>query len=206
MECKGKGSHRLLQRSRRGTRSNKRSRNTSATNVRHGVVSLLHLRWTCGIGKRSLFAVDLPGHIPFYRCTNICFFLRPGISICQKRRAAIHSPFCNWLRPNVFVSANIGSLQKLSICLKSSRKFRSPHTRRHLENWKSTFDYRLEPNPEYWEGKRGACIGALYSVISERNAGIPPGGVIEICTLLRDSINPQAESIVRVIRRFAAEY
>lgn len=63
MECKGKGSHRLLQRSRRGTRSNKRSRNTSATNVRNGVVSLLHLRWTCGIGKRSLFAVALPGHV-----------------------------------------------------------------------------------------------------------------------------------------------
>lgn len=66
--------------------------------------------------------------------------------------------------------------------------------------------YSLEPNPEFWEGKRGACVGALYSVISERNVGIPPGGLMEICALLRDSINPQAESIVRVIRRFAADY
>lgn len=66
--------------------------------------------------------------------------------------------------------------------------------------------YSLEPNPEFWEGKRGACVGALYSVISERSVGTSPGGLIEICALLRESINPQAESIVRVIRRFAAEY
>lgn len=69
-----------------------------------------------------------------------------------------------------------------------------------------TFHSSLEPNPEYWEGKRGACIGALYSVISERNTGIPPGGIMEICALLRESISPQAESIVRVIRRFASDY
>lgn len=65
---------------------------------------------------------------------------------------------------------------------------------------------RLEPNPEFWEGKRGACVGALYSIISERNVGTPAGGIMEICALLRDSLNPQAEAIVRVIRRFAADY
>lgn len=66
--------------------------------------------------------------------------------------------------------------------------------------------FRIEPNPELWEGKRGACIGALYSIISERNIGVPAGGIMEICALLRDSLNPQAESIVRVIRRFASDY
>lgn len=70
----------------------------------------------------------------------------------------------------------------------------------------NNYHCRLEPNPEYWEGKRGACIGALYSVISERNVGIPPGGIMEICALLRDSINMQAEAIVRVVRRYATEF
>lgn len=64
----------------------------------------------------------------------------------------------------------------------------------------------LEPNPEYWEGKRGACVGALYSVITERTTGIPSGGVIEICSLLRESVNPQAEAMIRIIRRFCNDF
>lgn len=60
----------------------------------------------------------------------------------------------------------------------------------------------LEPNPEYWEGKRGACVGALYSVITERSNGVPPNGIMDICTLLRESINPQAEAMIKTIRRF----
>lgn len=65
---------------------------------------------------------------------------------------------------------------------------------------------RINPNPEYWEGKRGACIGALYSVITERAVGTPPNGVSDICTLLRESINPKAESMIRVIRRFCNDF
>jgi len=25
---------------------------------------------------------------------------------------------------------------------------------------------RLDPNPEYWEGKRGACVGVLQMIIA----------------------------------------
>lgn len=62
----------------------------------------------------------------------------------------------------------------------------------------------MDPNPEYWEGKRGACAGALFAVVAERNIGAPPGGVTEICTLLRDSTNQQAEAMLRTIRRYAS--
>lgn len=29
---------------------------------------------------------------------------------------------------------------------------------------------RLDPSPEYWEGKRGACIGAFQMVIAEKKS------------------------------------
>ena len=27
---------------------------------------------------------------------------------------------------------------------------------------------RLDPNPEYWEGKRGACVGVFQMIIAGR--------------------------------------
>ena len=27
---------------------------------------------------------------------------------------------------------------------------------------------RLDPNPEYWEGKRGACVGLFQMIIAEK--------------------------------------
>lgn len=65
----------------------------------------------------------------------------------------------------------------------------------------NVFSRRLDPNPEYWEGLRGACIGALYSTITERDIGAPPNGLADILDLLQQSTNPQADAIIRVIRR-----
>lgn len=59
---------------------------------------------------------------------------------------------------------------------------------------------RLDTNPEYWEGLRGACIGALYSIITERDIGAP-NGLTDILDLLRQSSNSQADTIIRVIIR-----
>lgn len=64
--------------------------------------------------------------------------------------------------------------------------------------------FRLDPNPEHWEGKRGACAGALLAVVTKRSLGAPPDGVAEICALLRDSTNPQAETMLRAMRRYAS--
>lgn len=64
-------------------------------------------------------------------------------------------------------------------------------------------NFRLEPNPEYWEGKRGACVGTFYSIITGRTIATPPNGFIDICTLLRESTNPQVEAVIRTIRNFS---
>lgn len=63
---------------------------------------------------------------------------------------------------------------------------------------------KLDPNPEHWEGKRGALAGALHAIIAKRKNGTPPNGIGEIIGLLRDSSNSQAEPMLRAIRRFAS--
>jgi intraflagellar transport protein 56 len=56
---------------------------------------------------------------------------------------------------------------------------------------------RLDPSPEYWEGKRGACVGAFKQLISGSQ---PKEQFREIVGLLRNSPNPQVEYIVRVMK------
>lgn len=63
---------------------------------------------------------------------------------------------------------------------------------------------KMDPSPEYWEGKRGACAGALFSIITKRKSGSPPNGIGEIISLLRDSSNSQAEAMLRSFRRYAS--
>ncbi|KAJ3063591.1 Intraflagellar transport protein 56 [Podochytrium sp. JEL0797] len=61
---------------------------------------------------------------------------------------------------------------------------------------------RLDPNPDYWEGKRGACIGILQQVISGEES---KECFRDIITLLRNTSNPQVEYIVRIIKKFAKD-
>ena len=63
---------------------------------------------------------------------------------------------------------------------------------------------KLDPNPEYWEGKRGACAGAIQSIMAKRQNGAPPNGVSDVISLLRDSSSSQAEQMLRTIRRFSS--
>lgn len=61
---------------------------------------------------------------------------------------------------------------------------------------------RMDPNPEYWEGKRGACAGAFQLIV----AGHEPRETLrEILLLLRNTSTPQAESIVKVMRKWARD-
>lgn len=61
---------------------------------------------------------------------------------------------------------------------------------------------RLDPNPEYWEGKRGACVGVLQLVIAGHE---PKESLKEIVQILRNTSQPQAELIVVAIRKWARE-
>ena len=61
---------------------------------------------------------------------------------------------------------------------------------------------RLDPNPDYWEGKRGACIGVLQQIASGDE---PKDSFRDIIALLRNTSNPQVEYIIRIMKKFAKE-
>ncbi|NXF85033.1 IFT56 protein, partial [Eubucco bourcierii] len=60
----------------------------------------------------------------------------------------------------------------------------------------------LESNPEYWEGKRGACVGVFQMIIAGREA---KETLREVVLLLKSTRNPQAEYIVRIMKKWAKE-
>uniref|UniRef100_A0A4W5PLJ9 Intraflagellar transport protein 56 n=1 Tax=Hucho hucho TaxID=62062 RepID=A0A4W5PLJ9_9TELE len=51
---------------------------------------------------------------------------------------------------------------------------------------------RLNPNPEYWEGKRGACVGIFQQILA-------------MLPLLRNTGNPQVEYIIRILKKWAKD-
>ncbi|KAL0993062.1 hypothetical protein UPYG_G00102740 [Umbra pygmaea] len=61
---------------------------------------------------------------------------------------------------------------------------------------------RLDPNPEYWEGKRGACVGIFQLILAGRE---PRDTLREILPLLRNTGNPQVEYIIRILKKWAKE-
>ncbi|XP_063444893.1 intraflagellar transport protein 56-like isoform X2 [Mytilus trossulus] len=61
---------------------------------------------------------------------------------------------------------------------------------------------RLDPNPEYWEGKRGACVGVFQMIIAGHE---PREQLREIIQLLRNTNNPQAEYVIRTLKKWAKD-
>ncbi|KAL3317573.1 Intraflagellar transport protein 56 [Cichlidogyrus casuarinus] len=59
---------------------------------------------------------------------------------------------------------------------------------------------RLDPSGEYWEGKRGACIGAFRDIISGNEK---EERLNEIIVLLRSSSHKQSEDIARIMKQYA---
>ena len=61
---------------------------------------------------------------------------------------------------------------------------------------------RMDPSPEHWEGKRGACVGALQMVI----AGHEPREILNnIVQILKGSSQVQAGLILQSIRKWTRE-
>lgn len=61
---------------------------------------------------------------------------------------------------------------------------------------------RLDANPEYWEGKRGACVGIFQLII----AGHEPRETLrDVIQLMRTTANPQVEYITRTMKKWAKE-
>lgn len=61
---------------------------------------------------------------------------------------------------------------------------------------------RLDPDPEFWEGKRGAAIGVFQMVV----AGVEQKErLIEIIEMLKSTNNPQVEYFVQIMKKWANE-
>ncbi|KAF6774250.1 Tetratricopeptide repeat protein 26 [Paragonimus kellicotti] len=61
---------------------------------------------------------------------------------------------------------------------------------------------RLDQNPEYWEGKRGACVGVFQLILDGQE---PKERLREVVQLLRNTNHPQTEYFVRIIKKWAKE-
>lgn len=61
---------------------------------------------------------------------------------------------------------------------------------------------RMDPNPEFWEGKRGACIGVFQQIIAGHE---PKESLREILVILKGTANPQVEYIMRTMKRWAKD-
>ncbi|KAK3705828.1 hypothetical protein QZH41_011522 [Actinostola sp. cb2023] len=61
---------------------------------------------------------------------------------------------------------------------------------------------RLDPNPEYWEGKRGACVGIFQQIIASHE---PRETLRDVLQILRNTANPQVEYIIRTMKKWAKE-
>ncbi|XP_040573268.1 LOW QUALITY PROTEIN: intraflagellar transport protein 56-like [Lepeophtheirus salmonis] len=61
---------------------------------------------------------------------------------------------------------------------------------------------RLDPNPEYWEGKRGAAVGVFQAII----AGNEERQLLEeVAQILKSNSGPQVEHILKVMRKWAKD-
>ncbi|XP_056605626.1 intraflagellar transport protein 56 [Triplophysa dalaica] len=61
---------------------------------------------------------------------------------------------------------------------------------------------RLDQNPEYWEGKRGACVGIFQLILAGRESRET---LKEVLPMLKNSGNPQVEYIIRIMKKWAKD-
>ncbi|XP_054635770.1 intraflagellar transport protein 56 isoform X1 [Dunckerocampus dactyliophorus] len=61
---------------------------------------------------------------------------------------------------------------------------------------------KLDPGSNYWEGKRGACVGIFQLILANKES---KEILKEVVLLLRNSGNPQVEYIIRAMRKWAKD-
>jgi intraflagellar transport protein 56 len=61
---------------------------------------------------------------------------------------------------------------------------------------------RHDPDPEYWEGKRGACVGVFQMVVAGKER---KDNLVEVLNMLRTTSNPQVEYIMRTITKWCSD-
>jgi intraflagellar transport protein 56 len=61
---------------------------------------------------------------------------------------------------------------------------------------------RLDPDPEFWEGKRGAAIGVFQMVVAGQEN---KERLIEVIQLLKNTNNPQVEYFVQIMKKWGKD-
>jgi intraflagellar transport protein 56 len=61
---------------------------------------------------------------------------------------------------------------------------------------------RLDPNPEYWDGKRGAAVGVFQQIIAGKEQ---PDTLHDIITMLKNTNSQEVDYIIRVMRKWAKD-
>ncbi|KAL0129426.1 hypothetical protein PUN28_001595 [Cardiocondyla obscurior] len=61
---------------------------------------------------------------------------------------------------------------------------------------------RMDPSPEHWEGKRGACCGTFQYIVAEK---LPKELLSEVIQILKNTSNSQVDQIIRVMRKWGKE-
>eukprot|EP00617_Octactis_speculum_P018662 CAMPEP_0185750798 /NCGR_PEP_ID=MMETSP1174-20130828/9557_1 /TAXON_ID=35687 /ORGANISM="Dictyocha speculum, Strain CCMP1381" /LENGTH=617 /DNA_ID=CAMNT_0028427469 /DNA_START=265 /DNA_END=2118 /DNA_ORIENTATION=- len=61
---------------------------------------------------------------------------------------------------------------------------------------------RLDPDPEYWDGKRGACVGVFQQVVAGKGKHEDLRSVLN---MIRGASNPQVEYMVRTIKKWCKD-
>uniref|UniRef100_A0A8D3B409 Intraflagellar transport protein 56 n=1 Tax=Scophthalmus maximus TaxID=52904 RepID=A0A8D3B409_SCOMX len=61
---------------------------------------------------------------------------------------------------------------------------------------------KLDPESNYWEGKRGACVGIFQLILANKES---KETLKEVVSLLRNSGNPQVEYIIQSLRKWAKD-
>ncbi|EKX51995.1 hypothetical protein GUITHDRAFT_157180 [Guillardia theta CCMP2712] len=61
---------------------------------------------------------------------------------------------------------------------------------------------RIDSLPEYWEGKKGAFVGAFQMVLAKKE---PKDSLPEMIEMLRSTSNPQVEYLLRTVKKWAKD-
>ncbi|XP_031832704.1 tetratricopeptide repeat domain 26 isoform X2 [Nomia melanderi] len=61
---------------------------------------------------------------------------------------------------------------------------------------------RMDPSPENWEGKRGACCGTFQYIVAEKQ---PKELLPDVIQLLKNTSNSQVDQIIRVMRKWGKD-
>lgn len=62
---------------------------------------------------------------------------------------------------------------------------------------------RVDPNPDFYDGKVGACVGVFQAFLAERESRDTLSEVVNMLRSSSASANPQTEYVLRVIRKYA---